>query len=1521
MARWLKWVIGIILFPIALMLLSIFLVYLPPIQKYAKNKASATASQTLGMDVSIDRVALRFPFSLVVKDAYIIDAPDTVMFVKSLSMRIPFSPLFSYQIAVDGIELTDAKVKSKHLVPGYYVEGNINKLSLVSRGVDLNDSKVTVNRLLLKDTNIDLCITAPEEEEDTTSSEPFNWIIEVKNIDIENVSFNLSMPMDTLSMISSLKKASIVDCVADLGAARYSLGHFKIEDGKFGMNTGGTVTPGVFNSSDFMAEHINIELDSLAYAADTLHGKITRLALNEKSGLSIVSGHGSISSDKNCIYVNDLGIKTPLSELSMDIVAGWGLLDSIPNGAIGIGINLKAGIGDIEHLTGKFHEAIPRHPIGMSLGIEGTLDCLKLNKLHVAWENVMELNCEGEVSSLLDNDKLSASMNLGMKTGDLDFIKPATGMPDSSFFIPKGLTLSANAVYDKGNCQASLGMEEAGLTLEGTYSANDESYAVTLGIDSLVASDFINLESLSPVCISLRAEGKGFDPFDRQTKLRLRTRISNLKYGNYDLSNTVVTASLHHSRGRVDITTGNPWLDMATSIRANLSREKASLSLGIGLDKLDLTEAMGNDSCNICSLDAKFALSTDMEEMYDASGGVTNITFNIDGNEVKPKDLNFTAYTDSKTSKASISAGDLTMEARGDNNAMQIASMLQTFMEKMAEQLTNHELDYSKLKHYLPDLYFELRADNDNPVSNLMKTNGIDIGRTRVRISTNPVRGLAGDLSFKTIAVDSIKLDSAYMWFVQDSTSIRYKLNVANSQTMAEFVTGASVNGEITNRSADILIDMFDKDGVKGVYLGCKAEFVKEGLKMSFFPQKPVFLFRDFNLNENNYVLLDKDKNVYADVAFKDEKGLGLSLVNSTTDRGNSRLTASLSGIDLAEIRSLVPMLPDISGVISADLSYTALKRTYALSCKTNIDGFAYQGRNVADFSLELGYVPFDDTKQIMSAKLGINGSEALAIGGKYESGTDSIAYRMKVTELPLSIANPFLPRGFMRLDGSISGEMTAAGSLIKPLLNGSMTFNEASVLIVQAGTKVRFDDNPIVIDDSCIKFDKFALMTRTDNPFNINGTVDFSNLAEIRTNLQFMASNYELLNSSKTRASLVYGKAYIDMAITANGKLNDLKIRGYTKLLGNTNVTYVMKESSLTVQDRLGETITFTNFSDTTAVDEETTEQIPITGIDMLLSVSIDPTASVNIDLSDSGDNRIEVVGGGDLSMQYTAQGDLSLTGRYTFTGGKISYSFPLVKIADFTVKNGGYIDWTGNATNPSMNLTAVKNVRTDVAYNSGDGTRKVDFEVSVNIYNTLSDLGLSFDLDAPQDAEVQNTLAAAGEDERRTMALTMMITGIYIGTGSTADANFNMGSALNSLLQSEISNATNKIKAVDLSIGMENPNSDEGLQNMDISYKISKRFFNDRFSIVVGGTISTGSSNSTESDEESFIDNISLEYRLDNSGTRYVKLFHNKNYESVLEGEITETGGGIVLRKKMLRLGELFIFKRKKQKKNAET
>lgn len=93
-------------------------------------------------------------------------------------------------------------------------------------------------------------------------------------------------------------------------------------------------------------------------------------------------------------------------------------------------------------------------------------------------------------------------------------------------------------------------------------------------------------------------------------------------------------------------------------------------------------------------------------------------------------------------------------------------------------------------------------------------------------------------------------------------------------------------------------------------------------------------------------------------------------------------------------------------------------------------------------------------------------------------------------------------------------------------------------------------------------------------------------------------------------------------------------------------------------------------------------------------------------------------------------------------------------------------------------------------------------------------------------------------------------------------------MGSALNSVLQSQINSLTGNLKNASLSVGIKDRTAAEtGDKQTDYSFRYSQRFFNDRVQIIIGGKVSSGA-NATN-DVESFIDNISLEYRLDNSAT----------------------------------------------------
>lgn len=515
-----------------------------------------------------------------------------------------------------------------------------------------------------------------------------------------------------------------------------------------------------------------------------------------------------------------------------------------------------------------------------------------------------------------------------------------------------------------------------------------------------------------------------------------------------------------------------------------------------------------------------------------------------------------------------------------------------------------------------------------------------------------------------------------------------------------------------------------------------------------------------------------------------------------------------------------------------------------------------------------------------------------------------------------MKIANAFVPNQMVSFTGDLDGGMYIYGPLDKPKMHGDITLDSVSVYARQAGARYWFDERPVQIKDNQLIFDKFAIYTTSKNPFTIDGKVDFRNLERPTADLKLKAENYTLLDAPRTRESMIYGKVFVDLNATVRGPLDALTMRGNMNLLGNTNATYVWTDSPLAVEDRLDGLVTFTSFADTTSVNTDEAPVMSLGGMDMIMTVHIDDAVRLRADLSTDRSKFVELEGGGNLNLQYTPQGDLNLTGRYTLSGGILKYSLPVIPLKDFQINSGSYVDWRGDPMNPTLNLKATERLRASVADGDDGGTRMVNFDVSISIKNKMTAPELVFDISAPDDATIENELQAMGAEERSKQAIAMMATGVYLNSGAKG-AGLTMGSALNSVLQSQINSlAGSALQSVNasFSMGIEDRTAAEtGDTQKDISFRYSQRLFNDRVQIVIGGKVSTGA-NATN-DAESFIDNVSLEYRLDKSGTRYVRVFHNKNYESVLDGEITETGVGMVLRRKMDRLSELFLFRKKKK------
>ena len=220
----------------------------------------------------------------------------------------------------------------------------------------------------------------------------------------------------------------------------------------------------------------------------------------------------------------------------------------------------------------------------------------------------------------------------------------------------------------------------------------------------------------------------------------------------------------------------------------------------------------------------------------------------------------------------------------------------------------------------------------------------------------------------------------------------------------------------------------------------------------------------------------------------------------------------------------------------------------------------------------------------------------------------------------------------------------------------------------------------------------------------------------------------------------------------------------------------------------------------------------------------------------------------------------------------------------------------------NPQFNITATQNTKTSVK-SQDSGSRLVDFLITAKVNGTMSNMDLDFDMSTESDIEVQNELASMSELQRSQAALNMLLYNTYSGTSSIGGlSNLNANSALFSFLQSQINNWAQKVvKGVDLSFGINQyQGAKTGGVETSYSYRLSKNLFNDRFKIVVGGEYSTDAT-AEQNFGQNLINDISMEYYLNNQGSRYLRLLRHTGYESVLEGLVSKTGVGFVIKHKI--------------------
>ena len=1376
------------------------LLYVPPVQNLIRREVTAYASKATGMQIQVERIDLRFPLNLLVRGVEVIQQPDTLLSLESLNVRVQAWPLLKGKVEVDEVTLSRVAFNSANLIDGMEIKGVLGRFFLQSHGVDLSNETAVINATELSDTHVQMLMndttTTPK---DTTASAPVNWKVDLHQLKLKNVSFSMQLPADSMRMAAHIGEATIDDAQADLKNQFYGLKQFLLSGTSASYDTGAAKPVEGFDASHIAVRDVSIGLDSLLYKGRDMKAVIREFTMNERSGLSVTSLTGRAFSNDSIISVPGLKLQTPHSEIDLSAHTYWELVNIPTTGRLSANLNAYIGKEDVMLFTGglpdSFKEAYPFRPLVIRAGTDGNLKEMQISRFTADLPGAFSLEGGGILENLADSITRSGTIGLKMKTQNLNFLTGLSGeVPNGTLVIPDSMNLVAQVDIKGPEYKANLHLKEGqgAMNVNAALNTATEVYKADLKIDNLQLHHFLPKDSIYELSLSAAADGCGLDVMSYRSYAKLDLALDRLHYAQYHLSNVHLTGALKGALVTANLTSDNELLKMTTDAEYNLAHSYPDGKVTVDVIRLDLHE-----------------LGLMPEPMK------------------RPLAFNLSAEARQNRVFTHFISGDMKLNLSARSGVNPLISQSTRFVDVLMKQIDEKELNHAELRKALPTAVLSFSAGKENPLAYFLATKNISYHEASMKFGTAPDWGINGKAAVHALKVDTLQLDTVFFTVKQDTTLMKLRAGVINGPKNPQFSFSTTLTGEIRDRDAELLVDYKNGKGETGVLLGVNARPLFEGqgkgngIAFTLIPEKPIVAFQQFHFNENhNWIYLHKNMRVYANVDMWDEEGMGFRVHSMQGD------TVSLQNIDveirrirLQEITSVLPYFPEVTGLFSLEAHYIQTEKDLQLSAEASIDELTYERQRIGDIALGATWLPGEQGKQYLNAYLNHDQVEVLVADGKLlptRTGKDSLEVNTTLEHFPLRVANAFIPDQMVTLSGDMDGNLNITGSTEQPLINGELVLDSVAVFSSQYGARFVFDNRPVQIKNNRLLFDKFAIYTTSKNPFTIDGYVDFRDMSRPMANLNMLAQNYTLLDAKRTRESLVYGKVFADFRATVKGPLDGLNMRGNVSLLGNTDVSYVLTDSPLTVQDRLGSLVTFTSFSDTTTVVRQEVPTVSLGGLDMVMMVHIDPSVRVKVDLDASNDNRIELEGGGDLSMKYTPQGDLTLTGRYTLSGGLMKYALPVIVAKEFAIDNGSYVEWTGNPMDPMLNFKATDRTRASVSEGENGGSRMVNFDVSVVVKNRLDNLSFAFDVSAPEDATVQNELTAMGAEERGKQALYIMVMKTYLGTGPIGGGGgglgkLNMGSALTSVLSSQINSLMGNLKNASLSVGVEDHDDSE--------------------------------------------------------------------------------------------------------------
>ncbi len=1315
-----------------------------------------------------------------------------------------------------------------------------------------------------------------------------------------------------------------------------------------------------FNHLNF--SDINVTVNEIYYSVNKTTTFIEHLSLKDTSGFVLNKFTSHVTFDSVHAELEDLLIETPQTRIADYMAVRYNSLDEISKniGDLMVQVNLEkshVGFKDILLLQPDLAAQPPfagngNRVVRMNGQVEGAVSDLRIRNFNVSTANNTALTLQGRVTGLPDADRAYFDISFPdfrTSRGDIYSLVPRKMLPDA-INIPGSISMrgffrgSTTKFTTRADVNTSFGDISALAYMQmpknalATYQVDASARKFDLG-KLLKGQDSL----LGPVTVKAEVNGAGFDPKDMNTDIKVdmqsaeimkytyrnlsvRGKIQNEAFtGKADMKDTCIAFVFD---GKVGITENNPVYDFTLDLQGADFQE-------LKLTKDDL-RAKGKIDVNIRGTD-----------LNDITGDVAigNVLIVKNDREYPIESFMFASINEEANKSIDIKSDFLEGSFKGTINIGDLGTELQRHFNRY---FTLHNVEMQK----------ELKPQNFTFNINLKKTELItdifypDLKRFIPGTINGSYNSAQQDLKMAVNIPQIIYLDytmdTIKVNVDSDPRRLNYNISMVQLTTTDIMVENPSVSGNVQNDSITVAIKSEDDENkAKFLMAGVMQSTADKNYRFSFLPDGVIFNYEQWAATPGNYIKFG-EKILYAkDVKLSaGDHSLNIDSRGETEDP-NAPMVINFRNFDLAAVMGFLQKDKNIvSGVITGDVELKNLQaKAAAFETQAKISNFSYMGDTLGDVIVKADNLianRYTARVQIIG-----NGNELVA-DGYYVNNNPKNAYffDIDIDRLNLASIESFTSGQLRNMGGAINGKLKLSGSTEAPNINGKINFDNSAFTVSALGSHYRIDNEALVFNNSGIYFPDITIRDSLNNRADISGYVYTKYFKEFRFDLGLSSDNFRVMSSTEKDNEMYYGTIFVSSRIRVRGDINHPIVDGRIRLNEGTAVNVVLPGDNAELVSREG-VVEFidkdTGVNQIMYADKAAdTVKTEFTGIDLNTNIEIDKAARLRIVIDPEAGDYLDVAGTGTLSLGLSPSGALSLTGRYEISEGTYQLTFYNFVKRRFNIASGSSITWLGTPTDATLNITAMYTAETaplelvepmiavDNDLERNRYKQKLPFQVHLIMTEQLMRPKISLDIDMPEDQRgafgglVYNRIYQLRQDESELnkQVFALLVLGRFLpedplarsGGGGNAVGNA-INSSLSELLSQQLNTFASKyIKDVEINLDVDRREdfaTGEAETRTDVSLGLSKTLMDDRLTVNVGGDVNVEGGQQQQAagaQTSNIVADVSVEYKITKDGRLRLTLFRNNEYAGVIEGQLIETGAGLIFVRDFNRFKYLF-------------